>query len=551
MMTLLLLLLPLMGQIEADIIFTNCVVYTVNPRQPRAEAVATKGDRIVYVGSAEGASLLKGPKTKVIDLKGKAVYPGFTDSHCHLRGIGERELSLNLEGTKSLREMLERVKEHSADVGKGEWVIGRGWIETFWSPPVFPTSRDLDSVVSDKPVVLYRADGHAAVVNTVALKLSGISRDTPDPFGGKILRNDSGLPTGVLLDRAQELVTKHIPAPTLHQLEKAIITGAERSLRLGWTELQDAGGTLSEAELIHSLCKQGKLRIRIYKAVHGPSEDAYKLIRQGAKIGVCGNRFTLRSIKVLLDGALGSRGAAMMEPYLDEATSGFLTVKEEELFPMLLEALRFGIQVQTHAIGDLANRRILDLYERAFAAVPPNERLVPEPRWRVEHAQILSPADIGRFAKLGVIASMQPSHAISDLHFAPRRIGLQRLAGAYAWQSLLKSGAIIAAGSDAPVEAGDPLIEFYAAVVRRDMQGYAGDGWHLEQALTREQALKMLTIWPAQAAMEEHLRGSIEVDKLADLTILSADIMTIPEGEILKTRCFMTVVGGEIVYENR
>src|SRR5438552_8153664 len=261
------------------------------------------------------------------------------------------------------------------------------------------------------------------------------------------------------------------------------------------------------------------------------------------------HRFTQRTIKVIFDGALGSRGAALLKPYSDAPeTSGYLTEKPEELRPIFEEALRCGIQVETHAIGDRANRLILDLYEQAFKAVPPNERKIRAPRWRVEHAQILDPADLPRFAKLGVIASMQPSHAISDLFFAPARLGLDRLAGAYAWQSLIKSGCIIAGGSDAPVERGEPLIEFYAAIARKSVKGFSSEGWHSEQAISREQALKMFTIWPAYAAFEESDKGSIEVGKLADFTVLSSDIMKIPEPQILTTSSEMTVIGGEILF---
>ena len=273
------------------------------------------------------------------------------------------------------------------------------------------------------------------------------------------------------------------------------------------------------------------------------------MLKDGASIGDNASRFTERTIKVVMDGALGSRGAALLQPYADAETSGFLKEKEEDLRPMLEEALRRGIQVETHAIGDRANRTILDLYQAAFKAVPLEKRSVREPRWRVEHAQILSEQDLPRFAALGVIPSMQPSHAISDLFFAPARLGQERLRGAYAWQSLLKTGAIIPGGSDAPVERGEPMIEFYAAVARKSQQGFTGQGWHPEQALSREQALKMFTIWPAFAAFEEKDKGTIEPGKLADLTVLSRDIMQIPAPEILQTRCVMTVVGGEIVYQ--
>ncbi|MDQ3117923.1 MAG: amidohydrolase, partial [Verrucomicrobiota bacterium] len=373
----------------------------------------------------------------------------------------------------------------------------------------------------------------------------------PDPFGGEILRDKkTGEPLGMLLDNAIALVKRKISSPTPGENARALVLGAERSIALGWCEIQNAGSQLPELELLKKLYGEGKLKLRIYNAVYGPGPAADRLLKDGPILDAYQKRFTTRAIKVAFDGSLGSRSAALLEPYSDADTSGFLTEKEETLRPMLKEALRRGIQVETHAIGDRASRAILDLYEEAFQAVSPNERKVREPRWRVEHAQVLSPSDIPRFAKLGVIASMQPSHAISDLFFAPRRLGEERLAGAYAWASLLKSGAIIAGGSDAPVEQGDPMIEFYAAVARKSKDGFTGPGWHPEQAVTREQALKMFTAWPAYAAFQEKDKGSIEAGKLADLTILSADIMKIPEPEILRTRCLMTIVGGEIVFES-
>jgi predicted amidohydrolase YtcJ len=353
----------------------------------------------------------------------------------------------------------------------------------------------------------------------------------------------------MLLDNAQGLLRRVVPASTQADQEQAILAGVKRSIGLGWCEIQDAGGNYGDVDLMRKLYREGKIKLRIYKAVHGPTPSSTRLLSEGASVGEFGGHFTLRTIKVVLDGALGSKGAALLEKYSDYDTAGFLTHKEEELTPMFIEALKKGIQVETHAIGDRANRVILDLYEKALKAVPPEQRKIREPRWRVEHAQILSPVDIPRFAKLGVIPSMQPSHAIGDLHFAPSRLGMARLAGAYAWQSLLKTGSIIAGGSDAPVERGEPMIEFYAAVARKDQKGFSGEGWHPEQAVSRDQALKMFTIWAAYAAFEDKIKGSIEVGKLADLTVLSDDIMSIPEPQILKTRCVMTVIGGEVAFQ--
>ncbi len=534
---------------NADLIFVNGNVYTVNKRQPHAEAVAVKNERIAFVGSNDEAK--KFHAAQIVDLHGKTVVPGLTDSHCHIFGIGERELSLNLEGTNTLENFLAKVKDRVAKTEKGKWITGRGWIETFWRPPRFPTRQELESVAADHPLFLTRADGHAAIANSAALKIAKIDKNTPNPFGGEILKDKmTGEPTGMLLDHAQELVAKNIPPSTAAEREQALLTGINREIGLGWCEIQNAGSHKDDVDLIKKVYADGKAKIRFINCVYGPGEDAQNFLKEGATLNGFNHHFTQRTIKVIFDGALGSRGAALLKPYNDAPdTSGYLTAKPEELRPMFEEALRRGIQVETHAIGDRANRQILDLYEAAFKVVPPDQRRIKEPRWRVEHAQIVDPADIPRFAKLGVIPSMQPSHAISDLFFAPARLGMDRLADAYAWQSFLKSGSIICGGSDAPVERGEPMIEFYAAVSRKSIKGESGDGWHPEQAVSREQALKMFTIWPAYAAFEEKEKGSVEVGKLADFTVLSQDIMKIPEPEILKTRVEMTIIGGEIVYQ--
>ncbi|MGB9475959.1 MAG: amidohydrolase [Candidatus Udaeobacter sp.] len=531
---------------EVDLLLTNGNVYTVNDRQPRVEAIASKNGRVLFVGSNEDAK--KFHPAKMVDLHGRTVVPGFTDSHCHIFGIGEREMRLNLEGTTSLEDFLARVKERVHKTAQGKWITGRGWIETFWKPPQFPKREELDKIAPDHPVFLTRADGHASVANSAALKIARIDKDTPDPFGGQILKQN-GEPNGMLLDNAQDLVAKNIPKPTDAEREEALLRGIEREIKLGWCEIQNAGSYKADVDLIRKAFEASKIKIRFINAVYGPGADAQNFLRDGPTINAFDHHFTQRTIKVIFDGALGSRGAALLKPYSDTPeTSGFLTEKPEELRPMFDEALRRGIQVETHAIGDRANRLILDLYEQAFKAVPSDKRKIRDPRWRVEHAQIVDPVDLPRFAKLGVIPSMQPSHAISDLFFAPARLGMDRLAGAYAWQSFLKSGCIIAGGSDAPVERGEPMIEFYAAVARKSIKGESGEGWHPEQAVSREDAVKMFTIWPAYAAFEERDKGSIEVGKLADFTVLSQDIMKIPEAEILETRNEMTVIGGEIIY---
>lgn len=534
----------------ADIVFINGNIYTANDRQPHAEAVAVKGGRIVFVGSNAVAKKYQASGTRVVDLHGATVVPGMTDAHHHLEGVGFREMTLNLEGITNLQDFLAKVKTRVDQAKPGEWVTGRGWIETFWTPPVFPTRWDLDKVSPNNPVILQRADGHGTVVNSAALKLAGITRDTPSPFGGEVSKDKNGEPNGMLLDAARGLVAKHIPPTSPEDAERAVVLAVQRDIGLGWTQVQNPGGSYADIDIYRKLYGEGKIKLRIYKVLSAPGKEAQRLLSEGPIIGAYDNRLTVRSLKFYADGSLGSRSAALLEPYSDAPdTSGFLTVKEEDLLPVLEDALRKGIQCETHAIGDRGNRFILDEYEKALKAVPARQRKVVDPRWRVEHSQIVNPADIPRFKKLGIIPSMQPSHAIGDLHFAPARLGMKRLAGAYAWNSFLKSGVIIPGGSDAPVERGEPMIEFYAAVARKDIRGFSGEGWHPEERVTRDQALRMFTIWPAYAAFEEKLRGTIEVGKLADLSVFSADIMMIPEMEILKTHCVMTIIGGEIVYE--
>lgn len=544
---------PIGAQVEpADIVFKNANVYTVNDAQPKAEAIAIKYGRIVFVGSNADVKKYEGKKvTKVVDLKGATVVPGLADAHYHFAGVGFREMNLNLEGTTSLDDFLAKVKARVDKAKPGEWVTGRGWIETFWKPQAFPTRWDLDKIAPNNPVYLTRADGHGAIANSAALKIANVDKNTENPFGGEIMMDKQrGEPNGMLLDRAQGLVGRHIPASTKADLEQALILADKRSTSLGWTQVQDAGVGWDQIELVKKLYGEQKLKIRLYEAIRGPGAAAQRLLREGQQVGLYDGKLTIRTIKVSIDGALGSKGAALLDNYADHDTNGFLTYKPEDVLPMLAEALKKTIQVEVHAIGDRANRTILDWFETAYNEVPMIQRMDRNPpRWRIEHAQILDPADIPRFAKLNVIPSMQPSHAIGDLHFANSRLGMKRLAGAYAWQTLIKSGVVIAGGSDAPVERGEPMIEFYAAVARKDQKGFTGEGWHPEEKVTREQALKMFTTWAAYAAFEEKQRGSIEPNKWADLTILSADIMQIPEADILKTKCLMTVIGGEIVWE--
>jgi len=535
---------------SADLVLLNGNIHTLDPARPRVTAVAVHAGRIVAVGDAADLGAWREGAARVIDLRGATVVPGLNDSHAHLAGIGQRELSFTLAEVKGLVEFQQRLAARAAETPAKGWITGGRWIETHWPEKRFPTRQDLDAVAPNHPVALKRADGHALVANSLALRLAGVTRDTPDPDGGQILRDSDGAPTGMLVDNAMRLVNRLVPASSPEEIDRFFIVGAQRETSLGWVGVQNAGNNYDDSERLRRLIAEGRVKLRVYDAVSGTDGSAERLLAAEPVLGESAGRFTRRGIKLYMDGALGSRGAALLEPYADAPDSRGLLLQEEARYATLLEsALRRGVQIQTHAIGDRGNRFVLDAYARVFAAVPAEARRVAEPRWRIEHAQVIHPDDLPRFAALGVIASMQPSHAIGDLYFAPARLGAARLKGAYAWQSLLRSGAVIAAGSDAPVERGEPMIEFYAAVARRSLDGFASAEWHLEERMTRLQALHAFTLGAAYATFEERERGSIEVGKWGDFTVLSADILEIPEPEILRTRCLYTIIGGEVVHE--
>ena len=531
----------------ADVVFTNTTIYTQNQSNPIAESLAFLGNTLVFVGSNLSSQDYQCGEAQVIDLEGDYVFPGFVDSHAHLKGIGRRENSLNLQGINSLKEMLTAVEIYSNGIEPGEWVIGRGWIEKVWPEKRFPTRYELDRFSSDKPIMLERADGHAVVVNSLALELAGISSDSIDPHGGRIEKDTNGKPTGMLIDRATSLVEKLIPERTKQEDKRDLKAGIDKNISLGWTQVQIAGGTFSDIKILEEIRDEGNLLQRVYLAVSA-GKPAETLLKVGSTLDPT-NMLTVRGIKLYADGALGSRGAALIEEYDDQETKGLVIFTKEETMPVLLEALRKGIQIQTHAIGDLGNRLTLDWYEEAFDLVRKGERKIADPRWRIEHSQIIREEDQVRFRDMEIIASMQPSHAIGDLHFAPSRLGMDRVGNGYPWRNLIDLGVVIAGGSDAPVEIGDPLIEFYAAIERKDLDGFYDEGWHLEQAVSREEALKMFTIWPSFAAFQEDIKGTIEVGKLADLTVFSKDIMQVPPKEILQAEVIMTVVDGNIVFD--
>ena len=530
----------------ADLVIWGGPIYTAVDARPKVEAVAVSHGRIAFVGGRAGAKALVGPKTRVIDLKGAALFPGFTDSHAHLGEIGERELTLNLEGSKSAAEVAQRLKAYIAEHHPAGLVEGVGWIETGWPEGRFLQRSDLDAVAPDLPVLLRRADGHALTANSAALKAAGIDETTPAPAGGQILKGPDGKPTGMLVDNAMRLVARLRTAPTREHRLAAFKAAFKVEAAYGWTGVHYMSVSWPDVPLLEEMDKAGHATLRVYNMVD--AAQAGPLFENGPRATPDG-RITTRGIKLYMDGALGSRGAKLFAPYSDApAITGTYVTEPEKMRPVLARALARGIQVSTHAIGDKGNATALDLYEEAFKADPTAGKAA---RWRIEHAQILRPVDIPRFHADAVIASMQPSHAIGDFHFAPARLGKARLKGAYAWKSLLDSGAVVVGGSDAPVERGAPLIEFYAAVARKDLKGYSDADWHPEEKLSRAEALKLFTSSAAYARFAEKDLGTIEVGKRADLSGFSVDLMTAPETEIPKGHAVLTVVDGQVVYENR
>ena len=533
--------------IEADLILHEGNIYTGNVEDSFFGTIASKDSKITYVGSSLSDNDLACSGAKVINLNGSYVFPGFVDAHAHLKGIGYRELTLNLQGISSLSETLEVVKSYLLKQNPGEWVIGRGWIDKVWPEKRFPTKQDLDIFSPDNPIVLERADGHAFVANSLALKLAKIDANTPDPQGGFIEKDQNGEPTGLLVDMAMNLISELIPKLTRANDKEAFLLGIQRNVSLGWTQIHVPGGTFEDISILQEIKSENDLLQRVYFMV-SDGEPADRLIENGPMIDP-DHFLTVRAIKIYADGALGSRGAALLEKYSDYDGNGVFIFLAEDTKPRLSKALSKGIQIGTHAIGDHGNRVVLDWYEEAFAQAKKSNQFIDSPRWRIEHSQNITPIDQKRFVELEIIPSMQPSHAIGDLHFAVERLGLDRINNAYAWRNLIDQGLIIAGGTDAPVEIGDPRIEFYAAITRKDLDGYHSKGWNLDQKLTRLEALKMFTIWPAIASFEETVKGTIEVGKFADFSIFDQDLMTIPEIEILESKNILTIVGGRVVFQ--
>jgi predicted amidohydrolase YtcJ len=529
----------------ADLVLRHGKVVTMDRERPEAAAVAVKGDRIVAVGTDDEIAGYVGPATEVMELDGRLAIPGFIEGHGHFTGLGDSLMVLRLVDTKSWDEIVAMVGAAARDAPAGEWIRGRGWHQEKWSsvpaPNVegFPLHQSLDAVSPNNPVALRHASGHGTYANAKALEVSGITRDTPDPPGGEIVRDRQGNPIGFLKETAQDLLK--VPAADDSQLvEKQAALAAQEAISKGVTTFSDAGSSFATIAVLKRMAEAGRLPIRLWMMVRGSTAE---LRANLANYRTIDQHFTVRAIKKQIDGALGSRGAWLLEPYSDlPSSSGLNTTSIEDITDAARLAMEHGYQMAVHAIGDRANRETLNIYERVFAEHPERKDL----RWRIEHAQHLNAADIPRFGALGIMASMQGIHCTSDAPFVIARLGARRAEeGAYVWQKLMKSGALIANGTDTPVEDVSPVANFYASVSRKQKNG---DVFFPDQRMSREEALRSQTLNAAYAAFEEDVKGSLTAGKLADLVVLSKDILTIPEDEIPSVTVQYTIVGGKVVH---
>jgi predicted amidohydrolase YtcJ len=546
-----------------DLIIKGGTIYTMDEKQLTVEAVAVLADKIVYAGNLEGlAAFEENEKTKVIDLQGKIMTPGFIEGHGHFMGLGYSEMNLDLTTIKSYEEMVQKVKEAVAKAQPGQWILGRGWHQEKWDvKPTkmikgFQTHELLSAISPNNPVFLKHASGHLGLANAKAMQLAGVNQLSIEKImkemteGGEVIRDELGNPTGIFNERAQSLIAEHVPAETAETNAQAAELAMQACLKNGITSFHDAGATRTSIELFKKLKKEEKLNTRLYVMLTGfDPKLVYEYFRSGPEIDSAG-LLTIRSVKLNCDGALGSRGAWLIEPYTDRPDfSGMATLSMDTVMKISHEGLKYGFQICSHAIGDRANKEILDRYEIAFKENPAKAN---NARFRIEHAQHLASSDIPRFGKLGVIPAMQAVHLSSDRPWAIERLGEKRIVeGAYMWQSLLKSGAKIVNGTDVPVEPINPIASFFASVTRQTLKGEPAGGYEPAEKMTRVQALRSYTLDAAYGAFEERIKGSIEVGKLADFTVFTQDLMTVPDDKLLSTQVDMTILGGGILYKKK
>jgi predicted amidohydrolase YtcJ len=533
------------AQPSASLVLLNGKIWTVNDRQPRAEAVACLGSRIVAVGSNGEIRKWIGAGTEAIDLGGKLVLPGFNDAHVHFFSGGENLASVQLRDAKSEEELRRRIAEFAAKQPAGRWITGGDWDHENWTPARLPTRQSIDAVTTGHPVFVNRLDGHMALANSEALRLAGITRDTPDPPGGTIVRDAAGEPTGVLKDAAMERMYRTIPEPSQDRIADAVRAAMRYAAENGVTSVQDMSASPEILRVYQALLARGELTVRI--SGHQPLAAWQRLAAVGLRAGFGGEKLHIGGLKGFADGSLGSTTALLFEPYLDAPnTSGLANsemIPESKMQKHILDADRAGLQVAVHAIGDKANHIILGMYEEAERQNGARDR-----RFRIEHAQHLRMEDIPRFGKLHVIASMQPYHSIDDGRWAEKRIGPERAKGTYAFRALLDSGAVLAFGSDWDVAPMEPLMGIYAAATRRTLDGKHPDGWVPEQKIGVAEAIRAYTMGSAYASFDEQIKGSIEPGKLADLVVVSDDILSIPAVDIEKARVETTVFDGKVIY---
>lgn len=524
------------AQKAADLIVTNATVYTVDNAFTKAQAFAVKKGRFIEVGST--ANITQKYKAKQqLDAQGKTIYPGFYDPHSHFVGLGQMLSQCDLVGTTSYQEIIERLKIFAKQNPENDWLIGRGWDQNDWEDKTFPTKELLDAAFPNKPVFLTRIDGHAALINSKAIQLAKISAASKVEGGDVEVKN--GELTGILVDNAMGLVKRVMPRPDEAAQRKMILAAEAECVKLGLTTVSDAGINREDIELIDKMHQEGSLKIRDYAMVSLGIGNLDYFLKKGI---IKTERLNVRSVKLYADGALGSRGACLLAPYADAPEkTGFLLLSAAELERSLAEIYNSDYQANTHCIGDSANRLILDIYGKLLKGK--NDR-----RWRIEHAQVVAESDVPKFGKFSVIPSIQATHGTSDMYWADERLGNERVKTAYAFQDLLKQNGLLANGSDFPVEYVNPIYGFHAAVARQDADNYPAEGFQMENALSREQALRAMTSWSAYANFEENERGSIEVGKMADFVLLSDDLMTMPNEKMRAVKVIRTFIGGEEVY---